>query len=100
MSAGQHAAAAVLNGFTIDQIEAVLDQISANAHVLRDFLIDAKARTQGQGQPAANQACCDLHMARQSVSMIGAMADQLTGNRLVGGPSSWMTLQAMEACHD
>lgn len=87
---------AELNGFTADQLREAIEAIATNAETLRDFLMEARHRAEGEFSGAGvPRVSGDLHMAQQTASMIGVMADELAGGSLIGNALSWMTMSPM-----
>lgn len=88
---------AELNGFTAEQVQEAIEAIATNAETLREFLMEARHRAEGEFSGAGvPRASGDFYMAQQSASMIGAMADELAGGHLVGNALSWMTMSPMQ----
>ncbi|MGC3984794.1 MAG: hypothetical protein QM777_08750 [Pseudorhodoferax sp.] len=87
-----------LNGFTHQQVQQTLEEIGCAASTLRDFLVDTQRRIDEESGSGALslQVSTDLHMARQSASLIGAMADHLGGGSYIGSAASWATMEGIE----
>lgn len=91
--AQSQAAASVLpiDGYSGNQIRAVMEAIATQACLLRDLLSRVRiAVEEGQGKSWVRTAS-DTQIAEHLAMLIGAQADQLLGNGWLGPVASWTT---------
>lgn len=76
-----------LNGYAPYHIKEVFENIAVKAEVLRDYLKHTRQTAEEHTMAVSN----DLYMAQSMAAFIGAIADQMSGNILLGSPASWAT---------
>lgn len=75
-----------LNGFTPQQVALAFEQIAGKSNQLIEFL----RATLGRMDDDADRHFADVDIAVNLLEVIGAIADRMTGNSIVGSYDYWL----------
>jgi hypothetical protein len=77
-----------LNGYTPTQLRDILGHMACSCISATELMLDVSVNV-GGGDWSPSQCKTALHAVSQTVSLIGAMADQAAGTNIMGGPIEW-----------